>query len=396
MSGVARGVWPLAEGAGAPVALAAVPPACVQTAIQRRLWPVDDVSRIRYPGPLGQLDVLRTGDTHRMRQLKSNPLRSPQNPTPAAASAVELFSTTSRENMERRFAGDSALSLAAKALYSGGYLASPGHVEWDCAGDCQSPRCMFRHEVAEDFFGAVKAEAAAIRIARQAVRALKDSGIAVPADGVTIRKQSHQFGLKLSINVRCRECVNCLEARRRMWAWRAVSEWEASERTWFVTLTCRPSAHDHFKMLAQRASDVRANAWETLSPDEQFIARHRSISSEITRWLKRVRKNSGAVFRYLCVAEAHVSGLPHYHVLIHQQGSDVSVDRRTIEAAWRVGFTQSKLVLDKRAAIYVCKYLGKSMLARVRASKGYGRQPVASLDQSMLMREGRTSKNPLF
>lgn len=93
---------------------------------------------------------------------------------------------------------------------------------------------------------------------------------------------------------------------------------------------------------------------------------------EITKYLKRVRKKSGAPLRYILVAEAHKSGLPHYHMLIHECDPSRQVRHKDLTAAWSWGFTRFKLVETSNTAWYVCKYLSKAQLARVRASVRYG------------------------
>ena len=114
--------------------------------------------------------------------------------------------------------------------------------------------------------------------------------------------------------------------------------------------------------------------FDTLTEDERFRHRHEKISTWLTLWLKRVRKNSGAPIRYIIVCEAHKSALPHYHALIHETDITKQVRKRTLQAAWPHGYTVFKLVSndDTRSAAYVCKYLAKSNRARVRASVGYG------------------------
>lgn len=164
-----------------------------------------------------------------------------------------------------------------------------------------------------------------------------------------------------------------------MWAARAIAEWRNSPRTWFGTLTFSPQAH----MLALSRARVRLSRqgidYDALPVDEQFQERHRELSPEVTRYLKRVRKVSGPL-RFLIVAEAHVSGLPHYHLLCHEQDADRPVRKRTLQAQWaQNGFSSFKLVEDPQAASYVCKYVGKSAAARVRASARYGSQTVIDL-----------------
>jgi hypothetical protein len=306
----------------------------------------------------------------------------------------EMFPRAMRENLEKRFAGSNALALGTKALLSGALCTEPGHIEWDCAGDCREPQVLFEAEVAEDMLSAIKREAKARRAARDMVRELGKLGIIKDVDECIVRSKPHPVGIKVSIFVRCRKCDRCRENRRRRWSARAISEWEASERTWFGTLTLSPAAHDHFKLQAQRDCGVRATDFDAFSPDEQFLARHRAIGAEITRWLKRVRKNSGAKVRFLLVAEQHKSGLPHYHAMIHE-GEGPKVEYRVLRDAWRVGFSQFKLVSDQRAASYVCKYLSKSALARVRASSRYGNNvPEAVAPLGAKLRTSKLSPPP--
>ena len=129
-------------------------------------------------------------------------------------------------------------------------------------------------------------------------------------------------------------------------------------------------------MMARQRLSERGTTFEALSPDEQFVERHASVSVELTKWVKRLRKNYGAPLRLLLVAEAHKSGLPHYHGLIHEQSPDHPLRHALLSESWRLGFTKFKLVPPdegaRRTSWYVCKYLTKDNRARVRASVDYG------------------------
>lgn len=171
----------------------------------------------------------------------------------------------------------------------------------------------------------------------------------------------------LDTYVRCRKCEACLKHRRATWAARARSRIGAHTRTWMVTLTCAPDAH--YRMLLQaesaaRRSGVNPSEW---TPDELFSRRWEQLGKEVTKWLKRVRA-SGCRFVYLQVVEAHASGLPHVHLLVHEVNT---VSYRSLTSAWKLGFAHAKLVEGPKAALYVTKYLMKSALARVRASQDY-------------------------
>lgn len=183
------------------------------------------------------------------------------------------------------------------------------------------------------------------------------------------------------LHVPCRQCENCLRRRAAHWRMRAETEYRAAVRTWFGTLTVAPEFHSRCKMrllIGSAADAIPAYPdFDTLPQHDQFALRHRMISKEITLYVKRLRKQSEAELRFLCVAEAHKNGLPHYHMLVHEVSPAKPIRHAVLTAQWRLGFSSWKLVHDARSAAYVCKYLAKSSMARVRASLDYG-QPVAT------------------
>lgn len=160
-------------------------------------------------------------------------------------------------------------------------------------------------------------------------------------------------------------------ARSSLWRMRAQAELQFWPRTWFATLTLHPDVQ---RWVLEKARDRMAKSgsdFDALDYGEQFRLRVSAITPAITKVLKRIRKN-GAPFRYLLVAEAHKSGAPHFHALIHELSADRPIRYDTLKAAWNLGFSQFKLCEDNRHAGYLCKYLSKSAAARVRASKRYG------------------------
>lgn len=173
------------------------------------------------------------------------------------------------------------------------------------------------------------------------------------------------------LTTRCKRCTACLLVRQLHWRDRALRETLRSSRTWFGTLTLRPE--EHYKVLAEaeKLSRLKHTEFATLSPDQQFGYRCKVIYRHVQLWLKRVRKASGVPLRYLCVAEAHKSGLPHMHVLVHETGAGLTVRKKVLQGQWLLGFSAMKLA-DPEAASYLCKYLSKSVAARVRASIAYG------------------------
>lgn len=157
-----------------------------------------------------------------------------------------------------------------------------------------------------------------------------------------------------------------------MWKARALSETRIASRTWFGTLTLRPEAHVTMLSRARVALGKQGIDMDALTFGEQFILHHNECSIEITKYLKRVRKETGAHFRYLLVAEHHKSGLPHYHMLVHEQDGYGLVKHKALSRQWLLGFEKWRVITDLQEATYLCKYLSKASVARVRASRAYG------------------------
>ena len=179
--------------------------------------------------------------------------------------------------------------------------------------------------------------------------------------------------LPVEIPAPCRKCTGCLHHRRRLWTARGVAEIAMANRTWFGTLTVEPFHRFLLKLQAQEAcARRRAEAWDMLEPPEQFRLLADQLGREATKFLKRVRQQAGVPLRYLLVTEAHKSGDPHLHLLLHEP--DKPIRKAMLEEQWRYGFSHWRLVdRDEKAAVYACKYLGKEALTRVRASLAYGK-----------------------
>jgi hypothetical protein len=196
----------------------------------------------------------------------------------------------------------------------------------------------------------------------------------------------------LELETRCRKCEPCLRARSAYWRKRAEAELHhTAGRTWFLTLTLAPQAHFESVLRASLRLAASGQDFDALSPAQQFAERHREVSREITRYLKRIRKESASPMRFLLVAEAHKTGLPHYHALIHEVDPDRPVRSRILRQQWTLGFSHCKLVAqcdETKSASYVAKYLAKSAAARVRASQGYGQNAVPD---ALRHRSGKTS-----
>lgn len=182
-----------------------------------------------------------------------------------------------------------------------------------------------------------------------------------------------------TVAVRCRKCTECLRHRGRLWTARAIDETRVSTRTWFGTLTLAPDRQTWARYSALARIDARVS---DNTPENVFKESVKVIAPEITRFLKRVRKVTP--FRYLLVTEQHKSGMPHFHLLVHEYAG--AITKKTLEEKWRFGFSHWRLVPpgDEKKCGYVAKYLAKSALTRVRASADYGRGALAPLTERVL------------
>lgn len=234
-------------------------------------------------------------------------------------------------------------ALYKSAMAAGGTRRSLMRIEWPIAGNCEDPLTRI--------FFARPGETKDIAVTRNTP---------VP--------------LQVDLDVRCRKCPKCLRFRQQQWAAKAIYEYRSSYRTWRCTFTFSPAKHDDIRDRIRLTYGKKGEDFDCFSESEQFRLRHGACSKLLTLWLKRVRKNSGAKLRYLIVLEAHQSGLPHYHAVLHEPEHEERVTKRCLEHAWPYGFTRFALLPDDESglATYACKYLSKSLLARVRASQAYG------------------------
>lgn len=247
------------------------------------------------------------------------------------------------------------LPIAARAIEKGAALKGPRTVHWNTSGKCEAPRFVSRQG--------------------------EETRQPLPAVGLT--KKGKPFWhtksryakwsapaprerLWLDMEVPCRKCAPCLQARARLWAQRAERETNFAARTWFGTLTLSPEEH--------YLSECRAGVdFSLLSPEEKLHELHRANVPLITKYMKRLRKNAGTSLRFIATLEAHKSGLPHYHLLVHETKHG-ALGERDLREQWPFGFSRWRAVNETsaRAAWYVCKYLTKSAAARVRSSQRYG------------------------
>lgn len=212
--------------------------------------------------------------------------------------------------------------------------------------------------------------------------------------------------ISCDVHTRCRKCESCRRRKSMYWAGRAITEFQRNPSTYMVTLTMRPEMHYHFDAVMHErfpglASELKASS-DGLASATLFAHRARVIGCEVTKYLKRLRKR--APFRTMVVAEAHkegdslVAGRPHFHLLIHEvengtliqdsewrldQGfctrcnrihsdSGMVCDHAFVRYQWPHGFTKVVRCVDEKSVYYLCKYVSKAMMSRVRASQRYG------------------------
>ena len=268
------------------------------------------------------------------------------------------------------------MTRLAQAAFNAGVVVWPHHLTWERQGDCLSPVQMEVWSRAVDYREPWKHRRYLIREDGAGVRLWPEKARAMPAGN----DRGDYFSATLV--VRCRHCANCLRQRSRMWTARAIDEMRRSQRTWFGTVTLSP---DTVGRLLHRAAGRVGSEWETRSYTERMDELLREVSEELTKYLKRVRKVSGAKLRYLLAFEDHKSGVPHAHLLIHEVFGSPPVLWKHLDLGWSLGFTKWNLIKsgeNEKAAVYACKYLTKANRARVRASIGYGRsRPITNSNE---------------
>lgn len=174
------------------------------------------------------------------------------------------------------------------------------------------------------------------------------------------------------MHCKCRQCESCLRQKRIHWYHRAKFEMSVAPRTWFGTLTYAPEEILRRQIIAERKAHASIGDWAQLDADQRFKALLEVCSKDVSLALKRLRKASPGLLRYLTVSERHKSGLPHFHILIHERTMSATTHAK-LKACWTAGFSDFKLA-EPETAGYVAKYISKDASARVRASLHYGSQ----------------------
>lgn len=275
--------------------------------------------------------------------------------------------------------------LIAKGLALGATRVSKMTFEWGIAGNCEKPYTRELYARPDGY----KRPKQPFHWGKEWASAWGEELDPQPQTGpahtkhVTVTKTS-VHSLRLRLETRCRKCGNCRRVRSRLWRQRALTETKLAARTWMATYTLRPNEQERSLWVARERMEKMGIDFDTLDQERQFIERTATIQPAFTKMIKRIRKNYSRAYhrgkgpmvylpvRYLLVAEAHKSGLPHFHALIHQIDPDRPLLRKFMDDEWPLGFEYYELLKDPAKATYLCKYLTKSAAARVRASQAYG------------------------
>lgn len=249
---------------------------------------------------------------------------------------------------------ESVASVFSRALQAGADRPSIGHVRWNIAGRCEAPQTVI--------LSAAPSEG------------LRDTRRSARGRYVHLVPGLTKCTLTVELETRCRRCGWCLKKRAAKWRLAARSELDAATgRSWFGTLTFRPEERFLIDCRAAGSATRKGEDWRKLAPAERFAYLANAAGALVTKWIKRVRKESAAPLRYLVVVEAHKDGFPHYHLLLHETDAGRPIRKELLQRQWSHGFSNWKLVKDTATAGYVTKYLSKSLMARVRASVRYGK-----------------------
>lgn len=249
------------------------------------------------------------------------------------------------------------INLFRTAIAGGAVALTRASWQWDISGDCRKPvivSCFYRSYTEPDHK----------RVAKQ-----------------QMSKGRHT----LEMHVRCRKCPECKGQRRRMWAARSIVEHSRAMRTWFCTLTFKPEVVLKSKYAAILSCSRRAVDYDSLNTLEQFAEDVKIHNEHLTLFLKRLRKRIADrekqrghpvpknFLRYVACAEAHKSGVVHFHINIYECHLTAQVKWKDIAKAWmQYGHMKANLVTSLSRACYASKYVSKNLEVRVRASQGFG------------------------
>lgn len=281
--------------------------------------------------------------------------------------------------MRRNLHIDALHRMVAKALAAGATRPNMSRVRWDISGPCQRPHVT-------EFYSRPAGDEGQRMIHNRRQR--------------IVVKRFSMAPMTLELHTPCRKCGPCKAYRQRLWTARAYDETRLSARTWFGTLTISPEAWVHAISRCRAAEASQGVDFDALPETERHALLHAQFGAEVTKMLKRIRGLVPAEhLRFLVVLELTQNGVIHYHLLLHERSSMFPVRHAQLKDQWPFGFSKWKLVDDARQASYVAKYLSKTLLARVRASEGYGtgtapKNTLLSIGEAKSNERGFDVKNP--
>lgn len=261
--------------------------------------------------------------------------------------------------MPKHLHHDRMMMLFAKALAGGAQRKSLSSATWALHGDCLEPFTTSYVGRPREYEGGDPSKPRKLFV-----------------------YQGVKMSMYLDISTRCRKCEKCRKARSSQWRHRVREELRRGARNWWGTLTLSPESHHRMMATARLKTATRSVTWEELSPDERWKRVVDASLIEVTKYLKRVRKAAKVPFRYVLVTERHKSGLPHFHLCIHESEFK-TIPHRILSGQWNgknfaLGFEKWRLIpFDDygRHAGYVTKYISKDLTGKVRASQHYGEPP---------------------
>lgn len=245
-------------------------------------------------------------------------------------------------------------NMVDRALSAGARRIGLSRVRWDISGDCTRP-------YVQEFYARPSGDEDVRFIRRPQGRRR-----------IVVGRET-RVPMTLEIHTPCRSCEKCKLHRQRLWAARARQETAAAARTWFGTLTLRPESWLHACNQCRAKEAAQGVDFDALPEAERLALIHARTGAEVTKMLKRIRTlvPTGLV-RFLVVLEVTKAGVIHYHLLVHELSEGSPIRHKQLSDQWKLGFAKWRLLGDPAEAGYVAKYLSKSLLARVRASEGYG------------------------
>lgn len=142
----------------------------------------------------------------------------------------------------------------------------------------------------------------------------------------------------------CRQCVNCLARRAKLWTSRLITEHSQSDLTLLFCLTYT----DNMILYSQFGADSLRAYPQYSENGERLPNKHVALlnKKEIQKFIKRYRKYlpDGVRLKYFVKGEyGDASGRPHYHCVFNLKGNISKTDAENLVAkAWFNGLVKYK------------------------------------------------------